>query len=149
MTQGRPQCSWEDAPASGYTLSTPKKYPHPPRTFFVPKCRRNGSENIHVGLSHSKNATDSLKLLFSTGATGYIAGDALFAISKEHPDYEYSLLIRTKEKAEQVKKAYPSARIVLGDLDASDLLEEEAAKADIVLRMCRISRLISKETILT
>lgn len=70
----------------------------------------------------------------STGVTGYIAGDALFAIYSEHPDYEYVCLVRTEQKGEQVKKAFPNARIVLGDLDNSALLEEEAAKADIVLR---------------
>ena len=43
-------------------------------------------------------------------------------------------LVRTEEKGEQVKKVFPNARIVLGDLDDSALLEEEAAKADIVLR---------------
>ncbi|KAJ9606467.1 hypothetical protein H2200_009428 [Cladophialophora chaetospira] len=71
--------------------------------------------------------------IFITGVTGYIAGDALFVLSQAHPDYEYSLLVRSKEKADLVKKTYPSARIVLGDLDASDLLEEEASKADVVL----------------
>lgn len=66
--------------------------------------------------------------------TGYIAGDALAAIAAEHPDYEYACLVRSKKKAEAVKKAYPSARIVHGGLDDSAILEEEAAKADIVLR---------------
>lgn len=33
-----------------------------------------------------------------------------------------------------MKKAFSNARIVVGDLDDSALLEEEAAKADIVLR---------------
>ena len=66
--------------------------------------------------------------------TGYIAGDAIYAIYNEHPDYEYACLVRTKDKAEQVEKAYPNVRTVLGGLDDSDLLEEEAAKADIVLR---------------
>lgn len=71
----------------------------------------------------------------STGATGYIAGDALHALYAAYPDWDYTCLIRGKEKAEQVKKAYPAVRIVLGDLDASDVLEAEAAQADIVLRM--------------
>ena len=70
----------------------------------------------------------------STGVTGYIAGDALFALNKKHPDYEYAALVRTQEKADIVKKAYPNIRIVLGGLDDSDILKEEAAKADIVLR---------------
>ena len=66
--------------------------------------------------------------------TGYIAGDALYVLSKAHPEYEYAALIRTKEKADVVQKAYPSVRIVLGGLDDAAILEEESAKADIVLR---------------
>lgn len=42
--------------------------------------------------------------------------------------------MRTQEKADKVKKAYPNVNIVLGGLDDSELLEKEAAKADIVLR---------------
>ena len=77
----------------------------------------------------------NLIILPSTGVTGYIAGDALHALYSEHPEYEYACLIRSKDKAEQVKKAFPNVRIVLGGLDDSALLEEEASKADIVLRM--------------
>lgn len=72
--------------------------------------------------------------LDSTGVTGYIAGDAFYALNKAHPEYEYAALVRTQEKADTVKKAYPSVRIVLGGLDDSDILKEEAAKADVVLR---------------
>ncbi|KAM0708378.1 hypothetical protein Q7P35_005029 [Cladosporium inversicolor] len=71
--------------------------------------------------------------IFLTGVTGYIAGDALYALNQKHPDYEYSALVRTQEKADIVKKAFPNIRIVLGGNDDSDLLKEEATKADIVL----------------
>lgn len=66
--------------------------------------------------------------------TGYIAGDCLYTFSHAHPEYAYAALVRTQEKADIVKKAYPSVRIVLGGLDDFDILKEEAAKADIVLR---------------
>lgn len=66
--------------------------------------------------------------------TGYIAGDALYALYQKHPDYEYAVLSRTQEKGDIVKKAYPSVRIVIGGLDDSDIIKEEAAKADVVLR---------------
>lgn len=42
--------------------------------------------------------------------------------------------MRTEDKAKLVKEAYPSVKIVLGDLDDSETLEREAAEADIVLR---------------
>ncbi|KAK8055384.1 hypothetical protein PG993_000611 [Apiospora rasikravindrae] len=70
--------------------------------------------------------------IFLTGATGYIGGDALFVLS-QHPEFEFSLLVRTQEKADKVKAQYPNATIILGELDDSGLLREQAAKADIVL----------------
>lgn len=66
--------------------------------------------------------------------TGYIAGDALYALNKKHPEYEYAALVRTQEKADIVKKAYPNVRIVLGGNDDSEILKKEAANADVVLR---------------
>lgn len=71
--------------------------------------------------------------IFITGVTGYIAGDALVTMHKAHPDWQYVCLVRTQEKADKVKQAYPNVRIVLGGLDDSELIEEEASKADIVL----------------
>lgn len=70
-----------------------------------------------------------------SGATGYIGGDVLHALNQAHPNYEITCMIRTKEKADTVTKAYPNVRVVLGDNDDSKLLEDEAAKADIVIRM--------------
>ncbi|KAJ5766136.1 uncharacterized protein N7511_003752 [Penicillium nucicola] len=71
--------------------------------------------------------------IFITGATGYIGGDSLATLAAKHPDFSYAALVRTNEKAEQVKAQYPNVRIVLGDLDDSALLEKESAAADIVL----------------
>ena len=55
-------------------------------------------------------------------------------MSRAHPDYQYVALVRTQEKADIVTQAYPSIEIVLGGLDDFDLLKQEAAKANIVLR---------------
>lgn len=68
-----------------------------------------------------------------TGATGYIGGDVLYAISKAHPGYQYTCLVRTPEKGALVAAEYPSVRLVYGTLDDSELLEEEAARADVVI----------------
>lgn len=70
----------------------------------------------------------------STGVTGYIGGDALYGLNHAHPDWEYSALIRTQDKADKVKTQYPKIRIVIGDLDSFDTIKDEASKADIVLR---------------
>lgn len=70
----------------------------------------------------------------STGATGYIGGDALFALVEAHPDWEYTCLVRNPDKGAKVAAIYPKVRLVYGTLDSTDLLEEEAGKADIVYR---------------
>ena len=72
--------------------------------------------------------------LFVTGGTGYIGGDALYAIASAHPEYEVTALVRSSEKGVQVAKEYAKVRLVYGDLDNTELLEEEAKKADIVCR---------------
>ena len=72
----------------------------------------------------------------STGATGYIGGDALFHLVENHPEYEIASLVRNSEKGAQVASQYASVRLVYGDLDSEQTLEEEAKKADIVLRWC-------------
>lgn len=71
--------------------------------------------------------------IFLTGATGYIGGDALYALYNKHPEYEIAALVRSEEKGKPVKNAFPNVRLVVGDLDSSKLLEEEAAKADVVI----------------
>ncbi|KAK4243335.1 hypothetical protein C7999DRAFT_36337 [Corynascus novoguineensis] len=64
--------------------------------------------------------------------TGYIGGDAVYAILEAHPEYEISCLVRDEAKGALVSEAQPSLRIVYGDLDDGDLLEEEAANTDII-----------------
>lgn len=75
-----------------------------------------------------------LRSYHSTGISGYIAGDAFVTLHERHPDYEYTALVRTAEKAKQVTTKYPSVKTVIGDLDNYDLIKELAAKNDIVLR---------------
>nr|POE59198.1 hypothetical protein CFP56_24467 [Quercus suber] len=72
--------------------------------------------------------------LFLTGVTGYIGGDALHALAAAHPDYDVTALVRNSSKGAQVAQQYPRIRLVYGDLDSVDLLEEEARQADIVGR---------------
>lgn len=70
----------------------------------------------------------------STGASGYIGGDVLHLLKSKFPEYSCSVLLRDEEKAAIVSKAYPDVRVVLGDLDAVDVIEEEARNADVVIR---------------
>jgi N-acetyl-gamma-glutamylphosphate reductase len=70
--------------------------------------------------------------LYRTGATGYIGGDALYAIATAHPDFHITCLARDEEKGRQITKAFPDVKIIIGDLDSSAILEKESAAADIV-----------------
>lgn len=81
-----------------------------------------------------ENTSMLTRVCHSTGITGYIAGDAFVTLYKKHPDYEYTALIRSEEKAKQVTSKYPGVNIAIGDLDSYDLIKEQAAKNDIVLR---------------
>ncbi|OGM41055.1 nucleoside-diphosphate-sugar epimerase [Aspergillus bombycis] len=71
--------------------------------------------------------------IFITGVTGYIGGDALYHIHQNHPDFEYSALIRTDDKARKVQAQYPKLRVIIGDLDDTEKIAREAAWADIVI----------------
>lgn len=50
--------------------------------------------------------------------------------------YEVAALVRNSDKGAQIASQYPTIRLVYGDLDSAETLEEEARKADIVLRGC-------------
>lgn len=101
-----------------------KSQPWRPR--FSCKC-------FHPG-AHLYNEKAPTLTLDSTGITGYIAGDAFYALYQKHPEYEYSALVRTQAKADAVKKAYPAVKTVLGGLDDFETLKKAAAEADVVLR---------------
>lgn len=58
----------------------------------------------------------------------------LYAVSQAHPDWQVSVLVRNKDKAAKLSGEYSNARVVLGDLDSSAVIEEETKNADIVFR---------------
>ncbi|VUC26965.1 unnamed protein product [Clonostachys rosea] len=66
-----------------------------------------------------------------TGATGYIGGDFLHLVSRKHPGWEITCLLRNSTHGELISQ-YPRVRIVSCDLDNSSLIEEEVSKSDIV-----------------
>ncbi|OCK74520.1 NAD(P)-binding protein [Lepidopterella palustris CBS 459.81] len=68
--------------------------------------------------------------IFFMGITGYLGG-SLFA--RLHPDQNHhiSALVRSQEKADWLRAH--GIRPVLGDLSATDLIEEEALKADVFI----------------
>lgn len=55
-------------------------------------------------------------------------------MEKHASDYEVSCLVRNSDKGAQVASRWANIRLVYGDLESSDILEEEAKRADVVLR---------------
>lgn len=51
-----------------------------------------------------------------------------------HPDWDITCLVRSNEKGAQITAAFPEVRVVYGDLNSRELIEEEASHADIVYR---------------
>ncbi|RMZ80534.1 hypothetical protein DV737_g2887, partial [Chaetothyriales sp. CBS 132003] len=71
--------------------------------------------------------------VFTTGATGYIGGDFLYALVQKHPDWDITALVRNSDKGAKVTAAFPKVKLVCGAIQsASDVIEGEATKADIV-----------------
>ncbi|OMP84377.1 hypothetical protein BK809_0000384 [Diplodia seriata] len=124
------------------------------------RCRCTSAERNLVGFMHLcwgeigrplwKDNLLALPLTcrMATGATGYVGGDALHALHRAHPEYAISALIRDPAKTAAVfAKEYPDVRVVQGSLDDSDLIADEAAKADVVLNFAATSHLPSVKAI--
>jgi hypothetical protein len=69
----------------------------------------------------------------STGATGYIGGDALYALTQSFHSAKITALVRSESKASLITSRYPSVTPVIGDLDSAASITKEAAEADVVL----------------
>lgn len=69
--------------------------------------------------------------------TGYIGGDLFHEIYTAHPDWDYTCLVRSSDKAAPVAAKYPSVHFAYGNGSDAALLEEEASKADIIVRKYR------------
>ena len=70
-----------------------------------------------------------------TGASGYIGGQVLHELAHAHPEYTVAALVRDAQVGKQITEKYPKVRIVNGSLDDVDLVESEAAQANVVLSM--------------
>ncbi|KAF5024070.1 hypothetical protein F66182_3866 [Fusarium sp. NRRL 66182] len=68
-----------------------------------------------------------------TGASGYVGGQLLRELVQAHPEYTIAALVRDAHDVETISQAYPKVRIVQGDLDHVQLVEQEASQASVVL----------------
>ncbi|KAJ4164373.1 hypothetical protein LMH87_006049 [Akanthomyces muscarius] len=71
--------------------------------------------------------------VFLTGATGYIGGTVLDYVYRAHPDYEYTVFVRSEERAKPIKAKYPKLDFVYGALEDSETLMDAVAKTDVVI----------------
>lgn len=66
----------------------------------------------------------------------FIGGEILYTLaSAGFPGSHVTSLVRDASKAQQVQLAYPGVKIILGDLDDTELIKEQSKAADIVLSM--------------
>ena len=81
--------------------------------------------------------------------TAYLGGTVLARLLTLHPDWESTttVLIRCSSRASTLSSAYPSLNLVTGTLDSTQLLENEAAKADIVLHFASSDHVGAAEAI--
>ncbi|KAK5992071.1 Oxidase ucsJ [Cladobotryum mycophilum] len=85
--------------------------------------------------------------IFLTGASGYIGGQVLHELLRSKHDVNITALVRDIQKAETISKRFPQVRTVIGDLDNSDILEQEASQASIVLHLAATGHLKSVQSI--
>ncbi|KAI4920708.1 uncharacterized protein J4E92_008352 [Alternaria infectoria] len=72
--------------------------------------------------------------IFAIGVTGWVGNASARAIAAAHPDYEWTVLLRSQTKEESVKQFLPQGtRFVIGDFDSHDVISSAAATADIVI----------------
>ncbi|THU95691.1 NAD(P)-binding protein [Dendrothele bispora CBS 962.96] len=71
--------------------------------------------------------------IFFLGATGYLGGQFLKYLGKEHPKIPVYALLRSPGKIEQLRMLHPDVKPVAGSLDDFDIVKNEAAKHPIVV----------------
>ncbi|KAF9240033.1 hypothetical protein BU15DRAFT_74260 [Melanogaster broomeanus] len=89
--------------------------------------------------------------IFFLGATGYLGSQLLLLLNSKLPQLHVVALIRnpTSERQEQLQKVYPNISFVVGTLDDGAIIEEQAAKADIVINCASSDHVSSVMSILS
>lgn len=70
--------------------------------------------------------------------TGFVGGTAFSKIHDAYPDYDYTLYIRSEDRAKIISEKYPKVKFVYGDLASTDVIEKAASEADVVVRKFNI-----------
>ena len=84
---------------------------------------------------HVKNtfpSTSRTDFHLSTGSTGYIGGSVLEGVLQAYPNLEIIALLRSP--SDGFASRSPQIRIILGDFDTYEVIEQAAHEAEIVIR---------------
>lgn len=75
------------------------------------------------------------RTVFFLGATGYLGSQFLLLLNEKLPQLHVIALLRngTAERKEQVQNMYSNISFVEGSLDDEAIIQEQAAKVDIVI----------------
>lgn len=75
-----------------------------------------------------------LELTFRrTGVTGYIGGDVLYGITQALASASIVALVRNEARAAAVTEKFSSVTPLIGDLDSTVEIRQEAQRADVIL----------------
>lgn len=84
----------------------------------------------------------------STGATGYVGGEVLHQLASLSQSHTIRCLVRDVTKAKIVKESYPTVETVNGDLENTELIEQEASNADVVFHLASTRHEVSSRAII-
>ncbi|KAJ5979626.1 hypothetical protein N7481_006924 [Penicillium waksmanii] len=85
--------------------------------------------------------------IFITGVSGYIGGDVLYRLSKSNLASSIVALVRNEARAGRVIEKYPSVIPLIGDLDSTAAIQNEASKADVILHLASSNHFPSAKAI--
>lgn len=71
--------------------------------------------------------------VFFLGATGFIGAAVFDLLYAKHPEYRFTALVRSNEKATELINRYPLVHVAIDDANNTDLIQKQSAKANIII----------------
>ncbi|KAF9882894.1 hypothetical protein FE257_004908 [Aspergillus nanangensis] len=85
--------------------------------------------------------------IFITGVTGYIGGDVLYGITQALTSSSIIALVRNEARAAAVTQKFSNVIPLIGDLDSTAKIRQQAQEADVVLNLASSSHGASAKAI--
>ncbi|EGN97180.1 hypothetical protein SERLA73DRAFT_183827 [Serpula lacrymans var. lacrymans S7.3] len=92
----------------------------------------------------------STPTIFFLGATGYLGSEFLILLNRDFPQYHVVALVRSSSlsRVPRLKEIYPNLSVVEGSLDDDAVIQEQVAKADIIINSASSDHLPSVKSTL-